>query len=542
VEIIMNRPLTRLALMLSVGLVGASSVLADGPCKGVPKDRLVHPMTPLARPALGQAVRDPEFRTTIRRITAAGPVAGSDAVIKPMYSTISAWNADESRLILYHVGRGHELYDGRTYAFIRALPIAPTDIEQVYWDGADPDVFFFPTGNRLVRYHVSTGVQDTVHTFTSCTDSLTGGSDPMFMAWDGSAIGLKCGTQAFFYRIDTNTVATASNWGADTPQVAPSGTLAYVQGYVLDSALRPVRQLDLANPFDHASLGQNDLGHDSLATVVFDPGPGGSDIGSLVTFDLQDGSSKVLVGPATGFPYPPSGTHVSTAAHKRPAWTFLSIVGDPAGLGVLDNELVLANSKNGRVCRIAHHHSFGDNNTHLQSVYWAEPHVVGSPKATRAVFASDWGNGTSVDTYVVELPSYRPLTLSATPNAASYIAGSVLSVSVTVDNQGSPETPDLFVLQVLPDGDQVLSLTGTGAVPGRLSQPSTLVPWKTRMDLRVPFHTDTPAFYSHTWNGTDVPGTYSFAMMAVRPGTLADNRFDPGDVVTSGSATVTFAR
>jgi len=40
--------------------------------------------------------------------------------------------------------------------------------------------------------------------------------------------------------------------------------------------------------------------------------------------------------------------------------------------------------------------------------YWAEPHTVPSPSGTRAVFASDWGNGSSVDSYVLELPAYRP--------------------------------------------------------------------------------------------------------------------------------------
>src|SRR5262249_19053609 len=161
-------------------------------------------------------------------------------------------------------------------------------------------------------------------TFTSCTDALTGGADPMFMAWDSSGIGLKCGNQAFFYRIDTNTVATFSPWGADTPQVAPTGTLAYVQGYVLDPSLRPRRQLDPANPFDHAALGRSNVsGHGLLDTLAFDPGPGGSDVGSLVSFDLTDGSSKVVVGPATGFPYPPTGTHVSNTARKRAGWTFL---------------------------------------------------------------------------------------------------------------------------------------------------------------------------------------------------------------------------
>src|SRR5438045_2864118 len=100
----MNRSLSTLALAASLGLAlsGAAPAVA-GPCKGLVKDRLPHPMTPLAKPAVGQGVVDPEFGTTIRRITAAGPVAGSDAVIKPMYSTISAWNVDESRLILYHV-------------------------------------------------------------------------------------------------------------------------------------------------------------------------------------------------------------------------------------------------------------------------------------------------------------------------------------------------------------------------------------------------------------------------------------------------------
>src|SRR3990172_242802 len=61
-------------------------------------DKLNHPMTALAKPAVGQTVVDPEFGTTIRRITD----AGGTGVIKPAYSTIPACNADESYLILYH--------------------------------------------------------------------------------------------------------------------------------------------------------------------------------------------------------------------------------------------------------------------------------------------------------------------------------------------------------------------------------------------------------------------------------------------------------
>ena len=117
---------------------------------------------------------------------------------------------------------------------------------------------------------------------------------------------------------------------------------------------------------------------------------------------MTDGTSRVIVGPDTGYPYPPSGTHVSAPIYNRPGWVFLSIIGDEDGSGPLDQELVLANTNpGGAVCRIAHHRSVEAQD------YWGEPHVTGSPSGTRALFGSDWSGGPSVDTYVVELPSYQ---------------------------------------------------------------------------------------------------------------------------------------
>jgi hypothetical protein len=59
-------------------------------------------------------------------------------------------------------------------------------------------------------------------------------------------------------------------------------------------------------------------------------------------------------------------------------------------------------------CRAGRHRSWGKGNTMLGEPYWAEAHTAASPSGTRAVFASDWGNGSTVDTYVLELPSYKP--------------------------------------------------------------------------------------------------------------------------------------
>src|SRR5262249_27804155 len=117
---------------------GSGGGATKGPldlCKGLVLDKEDHAMTALAQPALGQTAVDAQFGTTIRRITAvAKDPGGADSAIIPLYSTVSAWNADESRLMLLQVNKGQALYDGKTYAFIKDLDINPADVEQVYWD------------------------------------------------------------------------------------------------------------------------------------------------------------------------------------------------------------------------------------------------------------------------------------------------------------------------------------------------------------------------------------------------------------------------
>jgi hypothetical protein len=368
-------------------------------CAGLITDASAHPMTALAKPDLGKTVTDPQFGTVIRRITA----VGGSGVIKPVYSPTQAWNADESYMVLYEVGHGHLLYDGKTYAYVRDLPIDPPDLEQVYWSTSDPDTLYWINGNVLTRYRVSTNENEALHTITGCSGQVSADSHA-WISWDSNTLGLYCEStgKAFIYELDSGT-AFASKAGSFAPSIAASGTRAYWGGKVVDRSLDAVRTLDLGNVEEHCSLGALANGHDTYNLVQFDNGPSGSEVGSLVTFDMTDGSSRVIVGPATGYPYPPSGTHVSAPIYKRPGWVFVSIIGDLSGAGVLDQELLLADTNpGGEVCRIGHHRS------QEQQDYWGEPHVSGSPSGTRALFASDWGGGLSVDTYVVELPSYVP--------------------------------------------------------------------------------------------------------------------------------------
>ncbi|MFV1982126.1 MAG: hypothetical protein ACC657_01185, partial [Thiohalomonadales bacterium] len=122
--------------------------------------------------------------------------------------------------------------------------------------------------------------------------------------------------------------------------------------------------------------------------------------------NMVTGSCSVIVGQSSGYVYPPTGTHVSALSHKNPGWVAVSMVGNVNGQTVLNNEIILANTNpGGSVCRVAHHRSWGKLGP---QGYWAEPHVVISPSATRLLFGSDWGGGSTVDAYVVELPAYVP--------------------------------------------------------------------------------------------------------------------------------------
>jgi hypothetical protein len=403
-------------------------------CPGLVTDRNNRPRQNTAKPALLGSYTDPNFGTTIRRVTDVTAQGAGATVIKPLYSAVQAWNADETYLILYRVGGSggsqHLLFNGRTYAYIRALDIDPADLEQVYWHVSDPDILFYVTriGHQLIRYHVSTSQKEVLRTFT-CNTDMTSGTDPMFMSWDSDVIGLTCGNighaavQHFAYRLSTATEGTRITMSVvdqnAAPMPGPSGRLFYhnqsppdTLNAVRDFNMNSSGSLDLSSAHEHATLGMLTNGQDAYFGVQFEAAAGGMGNGTLVMHNLASRTGRVIVGPATGYPYPPSGTHLSALSFHNPGWVAVSVIGSEAnGQSLLDNELLLARvSPTGatdKVCRVGHHHSCGGSGCGTQG-YWSEPHVVLSPSGTRMLFGSDWRGGSTVDVYVVELPGYTP--------------------------------------------------------------------------------------------------------------------------------------
>lgn len=423
----------------------AMSASSDNLCEGLftSKERVEIPA--VAKPPFMRYYQDPAFKSKVIRITQ----AEEGEVFKPVYSSMQAFNADESVLMLYRGGDdpAHVLLDGRTYQPIRELDIVPSDLEEVYWSHTDPDVFYYVSKlsgdyGHFNKYSVSQDKITKVRDFRDICGRRglpSGGNDVQMQSMDDDLFGFRClagkGNDSyimFTYRISTDEVLQAplnedagwEPWTAPIP--GPSGERVWLQGKVLPPDLSKIElEHDMYKHHEHANIGLTHDGHDAVFTTVFDPSPGGCNddlwqgVGHLVVHDMQTGECRPVINEAKGYPYTTSGTHVSARAHKRPGWVVMSSVGygsfefftNKRKAPALLSEIYLVNTDpdNEVVCRLAHHRSFGKSAKRgAYKGYFGEPHATASPSGTRIVFGSDWYDSGSVDTYVIELPAYNP--------------------------------------------------------------------------------------------------------------------------------------
>ena len=376
-------------------------------------DLVQRPMQDLAKPGYLDAVTDPSFpSTSIRRISQAAP---GDFIV-PMYSTVQAWNADESLMIVYVGGGTHRLLNGTDYSFIRDLSdIRPDDLEAVFWHFTDPNILFYMDNNTdgLIRYNVSTQnktILANLRSLSGCNSGLSSGNDVQMMSWDSDVFSFRCGnSSAYYYRISTGVLTqfSISTVNYTAPMPFPSGNLFYHNRSVYDANGDFVRDLNISGG-EHSCLGKLSNGDDAYFAISFAQGPNGGCLGTLVAHNATTGNC-FAVTPTEDYDYSKSGTHISALAHKNSegGWVAVSSMGyERDGVAILDQELFIAkvDEFSGSVYRVAHHRSDEDDID-----YWGEPHVSISPTGTRLLFGSDWSgpeDGISVDAYVAELKAH----------------------------------------------------------------------------------------------------------------------------------------
>ncbi len=426
-------------LMLAAGMASAA-----GPdlCEGLPThtDRVA--VKPVARPPFMKRYRDPAFGSVVMRITD----AAEGQVYKPAYSTVQAWNADESLMILYRSGdeSGHMLFDGMTYEPIRMLDIVPADIEEVFWSHTDPDIFFYVSKQsrdygEFRRYNVRENRSELVKDFDEYCGARglpVAGGDVHMQSLDDDLFGFRCLNDddrwvMLSYRLSTDEVFTAplgegtnyENWTAPMP--APSGERFWQQGDSLSVDLKTVEaSMDMAKYHEHANLGLSSSGEDVLYQVTFNAAPDGcmegdlwQGVGHLTEHTLSNGRCRPVVNADLGYPYTTSGTHVSAQAWKAPGWVVMSSIGydqfewfsNGRVAPLLFSEIYLVNTDpaDRTICRLAQHRSFSKHAKAAQyKPYLGEPHATISPSGTRVLFGSDWYDSGRVDTFVIELSAF----------------------------------------------------------------------------------------------------------------------------------------
>jgi hypothetical protein len=346
------------------------------------------PYSALAKPAKGATVTDPDFGAKIIRITdCVGDF--NNLCVAPAYPTAMAWNCDETRFILYVPGstaqnggqQGWAMYDGTTYAFIKFLDINPGDVEQFYWDHADPATLRYIDNHSsgstnladLTAINVETGAKTIIHSFLpnglppGCPSGTQGVRCGYPFALGVNAQGQRIWGLGAFGSNVPNVSGELGMWvfgfneatGAFTlydqsivPQPQARGSTPFpsvsgkffiwnaavglnsqptTQSAVLDAATGKLVRWVNFDTNEHCDTAMDANGNDLLVGSQFsrnDPGNG-----NVIVCNLNTGAVSNFVGQSSGWGYPTTGSLSGSTAWQNPNWVVTGMTGNIYGTG-----------------------------------------------------------------------------------------------------------------------------------------------------------------------------------------------------------------
>lgn len=382
----------------------------------------------LTKPIIGIPITDPRFGTTLIRISNAR--ASGYAGVVPQYSKRQAWNADNSRLLLFTGDGMTLLYDGVTYRFMDVLEAVGG--EDVFWHPNEPATIIFAQDNALFLYHLATSGSSLLRSFPQYTFINTRGEgnlsrDGRYYAFVGQLYDENAQVTYFKDLVVYDLVAdrviaklglplTLTDF--DWISISPLGN--YV---VVDYATTNPGRFEGVEVYDrnfnfiwqkplgagHSDLGCDANGDEVLVMAYYD---GETNSNFIRKYRLADGKETSLLEFSWQF-----DSHISCQNEARSDWCFVSTFDGEARLSddslswlpFEDEIFALKMDGSGDVQRMAHHHSRRFSTTtpdRDNSVYWAEPHATVSRDGGRILFGSNWrqdiADDSSVDCYVLD--------------------------------------------------------------------------------------------------------------------------------------------
>lgn len=340
----------------------------------------------------------PESSSTVQESQLVGQLTNASAgqFIVPLPSA-SAWNADETALLLYRTGDGpigHIVVSAATGEMLASVDLDPPDIEQIYWHPTEPTVLIAVEDDEVWSFDFTTSERAMLQRIASCPQGGATAGLPSPPAASGM-IAVLCdtadGTQIVEVNVITGAEASrAADDGVDSVHVSPSGaTVVSVleDGSAIARTAGSDVVLDLGGDlFDYVTID----GVETIASMRYS----GDAVGTVVLFDLSDGSTQVVIGPDAGDEFPPVGP----AMHASGARLVISTAGPAEGELAGRVLLVDLDRVGDEIVAAIPHDSIRDSNG-----YWSDAFVTLSPSGRYAAYSSDRG-GDSVDTTVVEFP------------------------------------------------------------------------------------------------------------------------------------------
>lgn len=423
-------------------------------------------VTSVPRPIKGVMQMPSDFGVCLFRAT--------DAALEPPnvyarndYSRRQAFNADNTRFIVYASGGGWHLYDATTLAWIKQLSgISGTAEPQ--WDATNPSVLYYvPSkgGMKLYRLDVSTNASTVAADFTGKLPWSTaarvwqhGEGSPSadgrywcFVAETSTAgiLGVFTWDQQAQAVIGSKALTVNPDWVSMTPSgkyCVVSGTTAY------NPTFTSARTLISGSQHSDLALGAD--GHDYYVFVnqAVD--------GYLTMIDIETGTATKLI--PTWINGSSTSGHISGKAFSRPGWILYSTFNSKNGEQWVSERLMAIEMKaSPRIINLAHHHTYYNG-------YWTQPHAVVSRDFSRAVFNSNWGSTSDldVDTYMVRLPDSAfgtapPPTSTADTTAPTVSASASAGAKNTTLSATASDNVGVTAVDFMVDG--VLRGTDTSA-------------------------------------------------------------------------------
>jgi hypothetical protein len=375
--------------------------------------------SPLAKPAYLQSVIDPDFRTTITRITGDPgtpiPNVGGTwpTVAYHNYSKDPAWTADQRLLVLKQMkGTGYALFlDGSTYQplFTRSAPQGGGEW-RLHPTLPDIAVNLTPAG-EVRHWNVRTNASTLKVAAVSGYSSNEIGPSEGNLSRDGRYLVAKAVRSSDGHLVGrvididggtTGPVVDLTEAGVtDLDWVSVSAGGGYVVAYGgISGGTNRTKVWSratgaLVGNWSDYTYGHYDLGFDASGNEVAFGAVGQSPYSHhFVSRRLDSGSIVDLTGAVTSYNW-----HAGTRNTARPGWG-VAATNDNTGYP-LDGEIYgVKLDGSGQVERYAHHRS---NNIDYDSA----PFPSASPDGKRVIFASNWGSsGRPVQAYVVDI---RPI-------------------------------------------------------------------------------------------------------------------------------------